>query len=239
MRKIEIFALFHIMLLFMACDSNLNSDSGNSWTPHINNRQVFSFGERFTGNATLRGYINGGFIHHIDIGRIENGRVFVELPKDLDVYFLGTDFNDWVNSLIEGNTAIIFSKTSWFDIWMGNIARCSAEGDFLTPLQFNKNVWVNRNDPYAMIEVQEHRFSFVYFSEDTKITSRGTSIESWPADTINVEIEISINVKKGWSVIYYTYQYNRNLDPNNAIRLLTSEYRIAPSDMRWEIMSTN
>ena len=149
MNKIAFFVLILFTLLFMACDTN--NDSDIFWTPHINGRQVSGF----TGNAILRGYFHGS-IHgnselFIDAGRIIDGRVIIELPWELNESYFDTSFYDWLLLIIGDGILNPFAETGRISLAAGSIGRCSVGGDFFAPLEFRKDIWVGRNDPDGFV----------------------------------------------------------------------------------------
>jgi len=219
MNKITVFGSIFIILLLMACDTN--NDSGVFWTPHINGRPVY----RFTGNAILMGTVGRNSNYWINAGRIENGRVFIELPSELDDSYLSTEFFDWLLSIIGDGTVNPFSRTKQISFLVDANVRCvDPDGNFLPSLHFEKYF-------SNMGKLQWHQFFFIYFSEDTAVTGSGFG-SSYHENTY---IEININVRRGWNIIYDSMVY----DGTNPRRHITSNIRNAPSDMRWEIISGN
>jgi len=208
MKRILFFGLPIIMMFFGACSSGTDD---SFWTYKSGMRVYRSDTmEEFTGDATLKKDIGG---IPVDAGKIVNGKVYIEMPKTLDASYLTT----W--NMATTNPPTKSARVFDFDVVI--------DGKYIGPLRFSKDISVEGWD----VEKELNQMSFHYYPNDCTVT--GNSTVQWKSVTIHQEFNMI--VKSGWNAIFSSGTYNKDVDPNNANRLWTSDISKAPTDMRWVI----
>jgi len=208
MKKIRLFGLPIIMVLFWACSSGTDTDF---WTYKSGMQAYISDTKEFTEDATLKVSSDGV---SIDAGKIVKGKVYLELPKTLDASYLTTSD--------DGTIPPTTTCSAWFfspDVIV--------DGKVIGNLQFSKDIWVEGWD----VEKELNQMSFRYYSNDCTVTRKSTG--QWKSVTI--QMEWNLKMKKGWNAILGIGTYDKNVDPKNATRLFTSDLSKAPADMKWVI----